>query len=77
MGAFTLAEIDAEIARLKAGYQKLNRIVSYGIGGRGTSRHAQHLQLKDIEDAIDRWQRKRNRLVRGGRRMRRAVIPHE
>jgi len=33
-GAFTLAEIDATLARLKAEYEKLNHIEEYGLGGR-------------------------------------------
>ncbi len=74
MAAFTLADIDATIVRLKAEYDKLNHIESYGLEG---SRQAQHRRLKEIEDAIDRWQRMRERLVRGGVRTRGAVVPHE
>lgn len=73
MSAYTLAEIDAEIARLKLEYQKLTHIASYGVGGGNSSRQAEHRQLKELEDAIERWQRRREALDGRGIRMRGAV----
>ena len=37
MSAFTLAEIDATLTRLKAEYEKLNHMEEYGLGGRAES----------------------------------------
>lgn len=71
--AYTLAEIDAEIARLKQAYQKLNHLSAYNVGGGSSSRGAQARQLKEIEDAIDRWQRRRDALAGGGIRIKHAV----
>lgn len=73
MGAFTLAEIDATLTRLKAEYEKLTHMEEYGLGGR----QARHRRMEEIRREIEHWERRRDRLVRGGIRRRGAVIGHE
>ncbi len=73
MGAFTLAEIDATLARLKAEYEKLGHVEEYGLGGR----QARHRRMEEIRREIESWERRRDRLVRGGVRTRGAVVPQE
>ena len=73
MGAFTLAEIDAILTRLKAEYEKLNHMEEYGLGGR----QGRHRRMEEIRREVEHWGRRRDRLVRGGIRQRGAVIGHE
>jgi hypothetical protein len=73
MGAFTLAEIDATLARLKAEYDKLAHMEEYGLGGR----QGRHREMEKVRREIEHWERRRDRLVRGGVRARGAVVPHE
>lgn len=75
MSAFTLAEIDAEIARLKVEYDKLNHMASYGINSGTSARQAQLRGLKEIEDAIDRWQARRDALTGAGGIRNRGAVP--
>jgi hypothetical protein len=62
MGAFTLAEIDATLARLKAEYEKLNHMEEYGLGGR----QSRHREMEKIRREMEHWERRRDRHVRGG-----------
>jgi hypothetical protein len=73
MSAFTLAEIDATLARLKAEYEKLNHMEEYGLGGR----QGRHRRMEEIRREIAHWERRRDRLMRGGVTTRGAVVPHE
>jgi hypothetical protein len=73
MGAFTLAEIDATLARLKAEYDKLNHMEEYGLGGR----QGRHRRMEEVRREIGHWERRRDRLLRGGIRARGAVVRHE
>lgn len=60
MGAFTLTEIDATLARLKAAYEKLTRVEECGLGGR----QARHRRMEEIQREIEHWERRRERLMR-------------
>lgn len=73
MGAFTRAEIEATLTRLKIEYEKLNHMEEYGLGGR----QARHREMEKVRREIEHWERRRDRLVRGGMRTRGAVVPHE
>jgi hypothetical protein len=73
MGAYTLAEIDATLVRLKAEYEKLNHMEEYGVAGR----QGRHRRMEEIRREIEHWERRRDRLVRGGMRTRGAVVPYE
>ncbi len=73
MGAFTLVEIDATLARLKAEYEKLNHMEEYGLSGR----QARHRRMEEIRREIKHWERRRDRLVPGGVKTRGPVVPHE
>lgn len=73
MGAFTLAEIDATLARLKAEYDKLNHLEEYGMAGR----QGRHREMEKVRRELEYWERSRDRLLRGGMRTRGAVVPHE
>ncbi len=72
MGAFTLAEVDATLARLKAEYEKLTHMEEYGLGGR----QARHRRIEEIRREIEHWERRRDRFMCGGVRARGAVIGH-
>lgn len=72
MGVFTVEEIDATLARLKAEYDKLNHMEEYGLSGR----QARHRRMAEIRSEIEAWERKRDRLLRGGIAARVVVIPH-
>jgi hypothetical protein len=73
MGAFTLAEIDATLARLKAEYEKLNHLEEYSVAGR----QGRHRAMEKVRREIEHWERRRERLLRGGMRARGVVVPHE
>lgn len=68
-----LTEIDATLARLKAEYEKLNHMEEYGVGGR----QGRHREMEKVRREMEHWERRRDRLVRGGIRRRGAVIGHE
>jgi hypothetical protein len=74
MAPFTLAEIDAILVDLKASYQKLSKtpIQQYGIA----NRQAAYREMDKLRREIEAWERKRDRLLRGGIKARGVVVPH-
>ena len=59
MGAFTLAEIDATLAHLKAEYGRQNHLKEYGVAGP----QERHREVEKIRCDVEHWERRRDRRV--------------
>lgn len=72
--AITLAQAEAKLVLILAAYDKAVAAQSYSISSGGGGRSTSRQDLDSLEKAISFWEKKVERLTRGGIRVR-GVVP--